>query len=102
MSAPSHIARENGRKGGRPKGSKASHTLQIQWAKKQLIKTYIENIRPINKALIDKALTGDIAAIRELNDRVYGKASQPIEGSLMGNVNITFDKTFNVSSDTSR
>lgn len=30
-------------------------------------------------ALLDKALTGDVAAIKEFNDRAYGKAQQSID-----------------------
>jgi len=78
---------ENGKKGGRPR---ATHTLQAERAKKQLIKAYIANIKPINKALIDKAIDGDIQAIRELHDRVYGRALQPFEGELKGNMIVKF------------
>jgi hypothetical protein len=31
--------------------------------------------------LIDKALLGDIQAIKELHDRVYNKAAQPLTGA---------------------
>jgi hypothetical protein len=65
---------------GRRKGSKASHTLQAEKGKALLIQMYLENVRPINQALIDKALAGDIQAIRELHERVYGKVTQPIGG----------------------
>ena len=72
---------ENGKKGGRPKGSKAKHTLEAEAGKMALIKAYMENIVPINQALINKALTGDVSAIKELHDRVHGKALQAIEHS---------------------
>lgn len=35
----------------------------------------------IAEKLVDKALEGDIAAIREINDRIDGKSVQPIAGS---------------------
>lgn len=35
----------------------------------------------IADALVAKALDGDIAAIKEINDRIDGKAVQPIAGS---------------------
>jgi len=76
MAAPAHIARENGKKGGRPKGSKSAVTLNAEQAKQALIDAYIAAREPINQALIEKAKTGDIQAIRELHDRVYGKAPQ--------------------------
>lgn len=65
---------------GRKKGHKASHTLQAEQAKAELIRMYVENIKPINQALIDKAIAGDIQAIKELHDRVFGKAPQAITG----------------------
>lgn len=78
-------------KGGRPKGSKGTHTLQAEIAKQQLIKAYIANIKPINQALIKKAKQGDIQAIRELHDRVYGKSLQPMEGNFTSELKISFD-----------
>lgn len=77
---PGNTSRENGRKGGRPKGSKAAHTIQTEAAKAQLIQTYLDNIKPINEALVNKAKQGDIQAIRELHERVYGKVTQIIGG----------------------
>lgn len=94
MPAPAHIARENGKKGGRPKGSVAKSTLEALKAKEELIKAYLDNIKPINKALIEKAKEGDMQAIKELHDRVYGKAVQPIEGDLKATLEITFDPVF--------
>jgi len=70
-------ARINGRKGGRKKGQSA---ISAEAGKALLIQMYLEQIRPINQALIDKALTGDISAIKELHDRVYNKAAQPLTG----------------------
>ena len=64
---------------GRKKGQKAAHTTQAQKAREELIRAYIENIKPINEALIKKAKEGDIQAIRELHDRVYGKPMQAME-----------------------
>ena len=78
-------SRENGKKGGRPK---AAHTIQAEKAKATLIREYIRNIKPINKALIKKAKEGDIQAIRELHDRVYGKSPQAITGPEGGAIKI--------------
>ncbi len=94
MSASPEIARANGRKGGRPKGSKSPVTLKVEAARQVLIDAYIANIKPINEALIAKAKEGDIAAIKELHDRVYGKSIQPVEGSIKGNISIQFDNSF--------
>lgn len=81
MSAPAHIARENGKKGGRPKGSKSKSTMLAEAGKSDLIRSYLENIRPINDALIGKAMEGDISAIREIHDRIHGRAHQSVEVS---------------------
>jgi len=40
------------------------------------------------EALIDKALTGDVAALRELGDRLDGKAVQEIEASEDKNITV--------------
>lgn len=79
---------------GRPKGSVSKSTLQALKAKEQLIAEYIKNIKPINEALIKKARQGDIQAIRELHDRVYGKSMQPVEGEIKAKLQISFDKSF--------
>lgn len=76
---PGEASIENGKKGGRPKGSKATHTLQAEHGKALLIQAYLDNIKPINQALVNKALTGDIQAIKELHDRVHGKANQAVD-----------------------
>lgn len=92
MSAPAHISRENGRKGGRPKGMNA---INAEKGKALLIAMYLENIKPINEALLKKAKEGDLGAIKELHDRVYGKSLQPISGEFTGKMILSFDKTFN-------
>ena len=52
-------------KGGRPKGSLATHTLDAQEAKKALIARYIKQAEEVDGALLDKAVEGDIPAIQE-------------------------------------
>lgn len=73
---------------GRKKGQKAAHTLDAAKGKEILISMYLERIRPINEALLKKAEEGDIAAIKELHDRVYNKAAQPVTGPLGGPIQI--------------
>lgn len=84
MASGGDISRENGKKGGRPK---AAHTITAEKGKALLIQMYLEQVRPINQALIDKALTGDVPAIRELHDRTQGKANQSID--IKGNLTIS-------------
>ena len=64
---------------GRKKGQKANHTLQAEAARKKLIEMYSVAAEQINLVLIDKALKGDMLAIKELHDRAFGKAYQPGE-----------------------
>lgn len=79
---------------GRPKGSITKSTKDAILAKEALIKAYLENIKPINEALIKKAKAGDMVAIKELHDRVYGRSMQPMELEAKGNIILTFDPTF--------
>lgn len=96
MSISRAQAKANGLKGGRPKGSKSAHTLEAVAGKAYLIKRYLENIEPIMNALIKKAKQGDLGAIRELNDRVWGKSPQPNDTvvDVRGNLQISFDPVF--------
>ncbi len=47
-----------------------------------------KKLRSLAEALIDKALTGDVAALRELGDRLDGKAVQEIEASEDKNITV--------------
>ena len=40
-----------------------------------------DELEKIAEALLDKALAGDVGALRELGDRLEGKANQPITGA---------------------
>ncbi len=83
--------------GGKRPGAgrkKASHTIEAAEARKILIADYIANIKPINAALIRKAKKGDILAIKELHDRVYGKSAQPIVGDKDRPIYVSFDPAF--------
>lgn len=79
MAAPAHIARENGKKGGRPKGAVSAATKEKLTAQETFRKMVEAEIMPIARALIEKAYDGDVPAIRELLDRAWGRASQSVE-----------------------
>lgn len=64
---------------GRKKGFAA---LSAEEARRVFAEAVSKEIQPISAALIKKAKEGDISAIRELLDRAYGKATQPIDKSL--------------------
>ena len=83
---PGDTARENGKLGGRPRGSKARHTLQAEAIRAYLIEEVIKQKVGITKALIKKAKSGDITAIKEVYDRVLGKPKEQVE--LPNEVNI--------------
>ena len=72
--------------GGRPK---AAHTLQAEKAKASLIEMYMKNVKPINEALLKKAKEGDMQAIKELHDRVWGKA--PLDVQVTGDFTLKID-----------
>lgn len=83
--------------GGRPLNSTIPpEELALKKAQKELIAEYKEKLAEalplISPVLIAKALEGDMPAIKELNDRVMGKAKETVEHQ--GGVNIMFDYTF--------
>jgi hypothetical protein len=64
---------------GRPKGSQARHTIQAITFKKALIDAVLKEKKPLIDALVAKAKTGDIPALREIVDRVLGRATESID-----------------------
>ena len=69
----------NGQKGGRPKGTLAKSTIEAMEIKNLYIEQAKKHALPILNALIKKAKRGDVMAIKEFNDRVFGKSMQPTE-----------------------
>lgn len=65
--------------GGKQKGYKAPHTLEASVQRQKLIEMYSENAVEIHTALIEKAKSGDVPAIREVLDRAHGKSLQTSE-----------------------
>lgn len=78
---PGEKSRENGKKGGRPKGAKALEALAYR---ELLLKRIEEEREPIIQALIDKAKSGDIKAIQEINERHLGKVIAPVDVTSKG------------------
>jgi hypothetical protein len=70
---------------GRPKGSKAKHTIQGEAFRVALIAAVLKEKAPLIRALIDKAKGGDIPALKEINDRVLGKSTESIDLTSKGN-----------------
>jgi hypothetical protein len=77
---------ENGNKGGRPKysgewGDAIRKALHEEDKKTRMIK-----LHRAARALIAKALEGDVPALREIGDRIDGKASQPVTHDVAGSL----------------
>ena len=68
---------------GAPKGNQNSTKDKRVWGKvvrKLAVQEDYKRIHNVAEALFRKAEDGDIAAIRELGDRIDGKAEQTISG----------------------
>jgi len=89
MAAPAHIARENGKKGGRPKGATSKPAFRDHITEKD-IEAWLEILRD--------QIVQDNKLLMWALDHVYGKAPQTIDGALETNLVLTFDPTFNASS----
>jgi hypothetical protein len=63
---------------GRKKGSVAKHTLEAQEFRKRLIQRVTPVWDDIIDTMIEKAAMGESWAIKEINDRILGKAIQPL------------------------
>lgn len=73
-------------KGGRPKGSTTKPRLADHLSED-------EKLSIVNKAK-ELALAGNEAMLKLLIEQIYGKALQPVEGDLKGELKITFDNAF--------
>lgn len=72
-------SRENGKKGGRPRGTKTAVTIAREKAREYLSRRVEEEIEPIADSLIAKAQDGDVPAIKELFDRAWGKSKEAMD-----------------------
>jgi len=85
---------------GRPKGSKNRSTILKKWievvAKVKHPETHIEELGTMEDkvalALLSKALKGDIAAIKEIYDTMYGKIVDKSEVKTEGEIIIQLEK----------
>lgn len=67
---------------GAPPGNQNSSKSNRLWAetiRRAAVQSDGKRLRKIAEALLDKAAEGDISAIKELGDRLDGKATQQIE-----------------------
>jgi len=82
--------------GGQPGNTNSSKNNRL-WAetiRRAVVQSDGKRLRKIAEALLDKAAEGDIAAIKELGDRLDGKATQQIEQKteLTGTVGVEVSK----------
>jgi len=69
-------------KGGYREGSgrkKGQATIEREKMKDYIAQRIVENAEPIIAVLIEKAVKGDIPAIKELFDRGFGRPTQAVE-----------------------
>lgn len=64
---------------GRPKGSFARHTRKNIETRSAFSKLVEQNIQPLFDALYEKAVSGDVIAIKEMFDRAWGRSTQTID-----------------------
>jgi len=73
---------------GRPKGALAFKTAIEKWADREAAKeqdgTPVTKMELITKKLIEMAEAGNILAIKEIADRIDGKAKQSIDHTTLG------------------
>jgi hypothetical protein len=87
------------KKAGAPKGNKNSTREKRVWGKivkKLAIQEDYKKLHSVANALYAKAENGDISAIKELGDRLDGKAMQEISG---GDEPITIRVVTGIDSD---
>jgi len=74
---------------GAPLGNQNSSKNNRLWAetiRRAVVQSDGKRLRQIAEALLDKAAEGDIAAIKELGDRIDGKSVQASDVNLGGKV----------------
>lgn len=92
MAAPAHIARENGKKGGRPKGTIAKSTKDAIAGRQKMVELINARVEELVNWLFAKSHQVDengrpmidVSAIKELLDRGYGKAAQSVDVTSKG------------------
>jgi len=82
MAGTAEIARENLKKArqvGRPKGSKAAHTLDAEAGRAYIIMRVQKSLEPIMDKAIELAIEGDNTARKDLMDRAFGRPAETLE-----------------------
>jgi hypothetical protein len=77
------------RKGGQPGNMNAAKDKTKLWAdtiRRAVVQNDAVRLRAIVEAMVTKAEEGDMAAIKEIGDRLDGKAQQSIDADVRGNI----------------
>ncbi len=86
MDKRSQTSAANGKKGGRPKGTKTETTIAREKAREYLSRRVEEAMAPIVDKAIEQASEGDKAARDWLTDHTWGKAKESIDVTSGGEV----------------
>lgn len=78
-------SKENGKKGGRPKGSTTRPQLRDYYTEDEL-KAFVADLK--ESAKTDSNIKKFVA------EQIFGKAAQPIEGNIKGKLVVSFDPAF--------
>lgn len=70
--------------------SSKSNRLWADTIRRAVTQSDGKRLRRIAEALLDKAAEGDIAAIKEIGDRLDGKAQQSIEQHVTGDLTVNW------------
>jgi hypothetical protein len=93
MELNEHLAKARELAAKANKGNTHSSKNNRLWAdtlKRALLQADGNKIRAIAEALIEKAASGDVSAIRELGDRVDGKPTQQIDQTTEHSGEVTY------------
>jgi hypothetical protein len=80
-----------GKVGGQPNNTNSSKNNRL-WAetiRRAVTQSDSERLRRIAEALLNKAEDGDMTAIKELGDRLDGKANQSVDANITGDLLIS-------------